>query len=66
MKMSKISNHRRDGIANEVLKEDREPARTQIYILNFIEEKDDESDKSGDVTLNESEIKEVLKRFKML
>ena len=64
MEMLKIPDHRRERIATEMMKEDRERARTQIDLSNFINEDEiDESEGEGDVPLNESDLIELLKRF---
>ena len=67
MEVLKIPDHRRERIATEILKEDRERARTRTDLSNFINEDEiDESEGKGDVPLNESDLIELLKRYKML
>ena len=67
MKMLKIPEHRWENIATDILKEDRERVRSKD-LSNFIDEDEDESGKSGDedAPMNESEIEELCKRFKLL
>ena len=67
MEMLKIPDHRRERIATEILKEDRDRARTRTDLSNFINEDEiDESAGEGDVPLNESDLIELLKRYKTL
>ena len=67
MEVLKIPDHRRERIATEILKEDRERARTRTDLSNFINEDEiDESAGEGDVPLNESDLIELLKRYKTL
>ena len=63
MKMLKIPEQKWEGIATDILKEDRERVRSKD-LSNFIGSEDESGDE--DESLNESEIEELNKRFKSL